>query len=71
MREILNLVAHVCSAVRFLGMVSDLGTTYDPDDTVTELGCLQPSQLVGCAHLSWFHVLCAQPKGIWNCMATE
>ena len=27
MREILNLVVHVCSAVRFLGMVSDLGTT--------------------------------------------
>lgn len=57
MWEILNLVVHVCSAVRSLGMVSGLGTTQDPEDSRAELEWLQLAQLFGFAHLSWFHAL--------------
>lgn len=55
MGEILNVLVRVCSAVRFSGN----GLASEPLMTLTTLQLsgegLQPAQLVGRAHLSWFH----------------
>ena len=72
MWEILNLVVHVCSAVRSLGMVSGLGTTQDPEDTRAELEWLPLPKLLAsltcpgfrpCVPNSWV-------KPMQNCLVT-